>query len=37
MDPVNLITCCRWCHGKMHGRLQQRERWKRELSALLSA
>lgn len=37
MKPSNLITCCRWCHGKMHGRLPERKKWKRKLSALLGA
>lgn len=37
MDESNLITCCRFCHGKMHGKPAQRKVWKKELSALLSA
>ena len=34
MAPSNLITVCRFCHGRMHGRPAERERWKKELSAL---
>lgn len=37
LQPPNLITCCRFCHGKMHGRPAERVKWKRKLSALLGA
>ena len=36
LNPSNLITLCRFCHGKMHGSHRQRAQWKRELSLLLS-
>jgi len=32
----NLITVCRFCHGKMHGSHDQRVKWKKELSALFA-
>jgi hypothetical protein len=35
LQPGNLITLCRFCHGKMHGNKKSRARWKRELFALL--
>lgn len=35
LDPSNLITLCRFCHGKMHGRPASREGWKKRLSSLL--
>jgi len=31
----NLITVCRFCHGKFHGSKKQREIWKKRLSKLL--
>lgn len=36
LDPSNLITLCRFCHGKMHGLPASREEWKKKLSLLLS-
>ncbi|WP_169222670.1 HNH endonuclease [Brasilonema sp. UFV-L1] len=33
----NLITLCKYCHGKMHGSIEQRETWKKELLRLLGA
>jgi len=35
LDPNNLITLCKYCHGKMHGSLKERARWKIILSDLL--
>ena len=35
LDPSNLITLCRFCHGKMHDNKRSRAAWKRKLSALL--
>ena len=35
LRPSNLITLCRWCHGRMHGRQTQRRYWKGRLSSLL--
>jgi 5-methylcytosine-specific restriction endonuclease McrA len=32
----NLITLCKWCHGKMHGRPASRAAWQRRLLLLLS-
>lgn len=31
----NLITLCKYCHGKMHGNLRNREEWKQALLSLL--
>ena len=27
-EPMNLVTLCRWCHGKMHGSPEQRYQWR---------
>lgn len=35
LDHSNLITVCRFCHGKMHGSKQERKIWQTNLSALL--
>lgn len=35
LDASNLITLCKYCHGKMHGRKESRVLWKEELSQLL--
>src|SRR6266550_1414903 len=35
-EPLNLITLCRWCHGKMHGSPDSRKKWQQQLSTLLS-
>lgn len=35
LAPQNLITLCRYCHGKMHGSEHQRAKWTRELSRLV--
>lgn len=37
LDPNNLITCCRFCHGKMHGKPDQRRIWAEKLSRMLAA
>ena len=37
IDPTNLITLCKYCHGQMHGGVVQRAMWQRRLSALLNA
>lgn len=37
LDPANLITLCRFCHGKMHGKPKQRAEWQGRLSAVLTA
>jgi|GEM_PF-1853476 len=35
LNEDNLITLCKYCHGKMHGRMEQRLLWKEKLSKLL--
>lgn len=35
LNHENLITLCRFCHGKMHGGSQERTIWKKNLSSLL--
>lgn len=35
IDPKNLITTCRFCHGRLHGKPRSRELWQRILSRLL--
>lgn len=37
LDKNNLITVCRFCHGKMHGGSSQRKEWKEKLSKLLES
>lgn len=37
LDPFNLITVCRFCHGKMHGGSSQRKIWKEKLSKMLES
>jgi len=36
LDPSNLITVCKTCHGQMHGRPSQRELWRIRLSVRLA-
>jgi hypothetical protein len=36
LNQSNLITLCKYCHGKMHGILEERTRWKEKLSNLLN-
>lgn len=35
LEPLNLITVCKHCHGSMHGSLQSRQEWSAKLSSLL--
>lgn len=35
LEPNNLISLCKYCHGKMHGKLSERLKWKEKLSNLL--
>jgi endogenous inhibitor of DNA gyrase (YacG/DUF329 family) len=35
LSANNLITLCKYCHGKMHGNLESRILWKEKLSKLL--
>jgi 5-methylcytosine-specific restriction endonuclease McrA len=37
LEPANLITVCRFCHGQMHGRPDSREEWRLRLSAITGA
>ena len=37
LDPTNLITTCRFCHGGMHGGVEQRRYWTARLSQILRA
>lgn len=36
LDELNMITLCRFCHGKMHGKGANREQWKEKLLNLLN-
>ncbi len=33
----NLISLCKYCHGKLHGNKESRQKWKKELSNLLKS
>lgn len=35
LDQINLMTLCRFCHGKLHGSRLQRAAWQEKLSAVL--
>jgi hypothetical protein len=35
MSEGNLITLCKWCHGRMHGKVEERMKWKSALLSLL--
>lgn len=35
LDSNNLISLCKYCHGKMHGSISERNKWKEKLLNLL--
>jgi 5-methylcytosine-specific restriction endonuclease McrA len=35
INTDNLITLCKYCHGKMHGNSEDRIKWKNQLLSLL--
>lgn len=36
LHATNLITVCKYCHGKMHGNLESRHEWEQKLLNLLN-
>jgi endogenous inhibitor of DNA gyrase (YacG/DUF329 family) len=37
LDPTNLISVCKFCHGTMHGGPESRREWSERLSLLVAA